>query len=548
MKKIFVLILSFTFIQLYPQGFLETGKIEAAKKGVISVPSINNSSKSSGIQTGNRQVIYDSNYVLTNIDVDRSPQQVMIPPGTQKAFVLCQGTAVIKIIDLVTATVENTIELNTFPIDMTMNSDGSKIFIANLSVQPPVSYPPDDCGTMGIAISASPVIVINTQTQSIDTSFMNICSIEKVILNSDETIMYLIGSQDYITSYDMNTYSLLNNYNLSVLSGNTSQPFSAALADSAQKIFFRSVVFVGPNVQTHVQVLDLSANTVHLISYDTLGYSSSSWCINDVMMSPDSKDVFVDVGSSSVSPHLPATFIYNPETEALKKIVTNLSTTGKYISFSDSTAYFDGTSLFGNKILFDHRNYSIIESLDIGGCSGVVSPDKKTLYLTQIGAHHNEGVTYGSPQKYDITFLDIPTGTANESFVSDQEFDCSFERMMAINSGGDYLITTNSALNTVSVLHLIPPAAIREKWDFYDLTIYPNPNTGIFSLDIISQQNDDLHISIYNVLGEIVFQGTATIDRNHLHMMINLAGELAGVYNLVVTGRNGSSFNKIILQ
>ena len=574
MKKMFFIILCIPCIYLFAQTHGKEGKADLSDKKLSNQYddknkniSLSNRGSKNELQSGkvyfprsiknynpsgshpfSKIKLSDSSYTLTNINVDRSPQQVVIPPNSHKAFVLCQGTAVIKVINLDSASVENTIELNSFPVDMTMNADGSKIFIANLSGQPPSGYPSDDCGTTGFPNAPSPVIVINTQTQSIDTSFINICLNRMVLLNDDETIMYVIGAQDYITSYDMNTYALINTYNLSALTGNPSQPVSAALADAVHKLFLRSMVFIGSDVHTQVQILDLVANTVRAFSYDSLGYSSStSFDLNPVILSPNKQDVYVDAGSNPNPPYASATFIYDVSTEVLKKIAINLSTAGLYIPCSDSTAFYDDLWLFGKKTLFNFQDYTILQDMTIGGCSGVVSPDKQTLYLTQIGAHHDEGVTYGSPQKYDITFLDIATGAFNEVFVSQDSFTCSYERMIAMTTDANFLITTNSALNTVSVLKFIYPVNIMEKRLSCEFKIFPNPNSGVFNLIMNSVQNDMVTIRIFNTTGEVVFQKTEKVMKGQHVENISLAHCHGGLYYLVVTGLNFTRTSKIII-
>jgi hypothetical protein len=548
MKTFSVLLLSLVLSHAFSQNFEgcnlnSSFNKQLIKKGIITCPAIGFNPNSGNFVELNGSAKSDTSYILTNIDVSRSPQQVMIPPGSHKAFVFCMGTAEILVIDLVSATIENTIDLTAFAVDMTMNSSGSKIYISCASSQPPINYPPDDCGSVGIAIGPSPIIVINTQTQTIDTSIINNVSFKKVILNEMEGIMYTIGAQDYINSYDLNTYGLLDTYNLSALSGNTSQPRSAALAADAHKLFLKSVVFIGPDVIEQIQVIDLVTNSFHTIEFDTLGYSSSTFL--PLMMSPDGQDIYVDVSGSN-PPYTPGTFIFDAETEILKKIVFNLSTEGNYIPLSDSTAYFDDDWLFGNKTLFDHKNYAIIKDMTIGGCSGVLSPDKETLYLTQIGANHDEGVTYGSPEKYDISIVNVATEEYDVIYVSDETFTCTYERMMAMTTDGSYIITTNSALNTVSILKIVSSVAIKENTENNEIRIYPNPNSGVFSIEMNNKHKDIINIQVFDVMNRIIYQQREIIPEGRIEKQIDLNNNPSGLYNLIVTGSNNTFVRRII--
>lgn len=489
----------------------------------------------------------DTNYILTNINVSRSPQQVLIPPGSHKAFVVCKGTAELLVIDLVTATVENSIILNCFPSDIIINANGSKIYISSLTDQPPINFPLDDCGSMGIAIGPSPIIIIDTQTQTIDTIIINNVCFKTILLNEAASVMYTIGCENYINAYDMNTFSLLHTYNLYTLSGYITQPHSSALATDANKLYLKSIIFAGSNIEEQIQVIDLTTNLFHVITYDTLGYSSSA-LFTPLMLSPDAQDIYIYGSYSAYPPNAPGTLIFDAETEVIKAIVPNLAPEDNYIPFSDSTAFFDDTGLFGDKTLFDFRNYEIINDLPVGGCSGAVSLNKEKLYLTQIGANHDGAIIYGSPERYDITIVSSETETFTSIFVADETFTCSYERTLAMTTDGCYLITTNSALNTVSILNILPPVSVPENRYSMRISIYPNPTSGVFTVDLNSIVEDYIAIQIIDVLGKTVFEESNIKVGNRIQKLIHLDNKPPGLYYLIAKGKNSTSRKKIVIR
>ena len=279
--KLFVFIFLIAGQHLFGQVYNQT---PGTNRGSILVPSKKTASHFLVSPKTSIKSCTDTNYILTNINVSRSPQQVLIPPGMQKAFVLCSGTAEILVVDLVTATIEKSISLNCFPDEMIMNSSGTKIYVAALSSQPATNYPPDDCGTMGIAIGPSPIKVINTQTQTIEAVINNSVSCRTVLINEAGSLLVAIGAESYINVYDLNTYQLLHTYNLSTLSGYISQPKSAAITTDATRLFVHSVVFVGSGVAGLTQVIDITNNTFLAIVFDTLGYESKDM-FNSIMLS-----------------------------------------------------------------------------------------------------------------------------------------------------------------------------------------------------------------------------------------------------------------------
>jgi uncharacterized protein (TIGR02145 family)/uncharacterized repeat protein (TIGR02543 family) len=526
MISFFLIIVYFVASNLFSQDF----EISiASTPGLIMVPAMNTQPEDLDLSVLKPDVFRAKNYLLTNINVSRSPQQVIIPPGMQKAFVLCKGTSEILVIDLVSASVVKSIALNCFPVDMIINRNGSKIYVASISSQLPASFPPDDCGTIGVAIGPSPLIVINTITQSIEHTFTNNVSFRKVILDETSSKLYTIGSQSYINVYDLNSYQFLTSYNLSVLSGHTSQPNSSALAVNANKLFVKSVIFVGSNVLGQIQVIDMNNNMFNTITFDTLGYSSSAFFHNNVMISPDGQEIYIDAGTSSIPPNAQATFFLNPETETISDIVFNLSTRNGLIPYSDSIAIFDEYWFFGEKTLFDFKNHQILDFFNYGGCSGAVSPDKKTLYLTQIGANHDAGVTYGSPVKYDITLLDLVTGSGEVIYVSNQVFNCSYERMLDITSNGQFVVTTNSALNTVSVLE-IPVESPPEVYAGEDANIFEN-ETYVISGATATNHNTLL----WSTSGDGYFADTTLVSTEYTPGFNDISN---GAVELCLTGYN----------
>ncbi len=538
MKIISLFIFTLAFIQVFGQKqFNDHDNIHFPQKrhyGPVgaALPAVKNSAS-------------DTGFTLTNIPVDRSPQQVVIPTGSNKAFVMCMGTSVIKVVNLETATVVNTISLNAFPEKMVMNSSGTKIFIPTLSSQIPTVYPSDDCGGIGFPISTSPVIVLNTMTESIDTIFNNICSMNDIVLSPDESVMYLIGCQDYITSYRTDTYAHIYTYNIAALTGNSTQNYYAALADSVHKLFLYSWVFIGAGEEDRILALDLVNNTIHQIPVDTLGYHSVVF--NPIFLSPDKHDLYVNAGFCALPPYTPATFIFDAATESLKEIIPQISTAGESILFSDSSAFFDDAWLFGNKTLFNFREYTPGTSYTVGGCSGVLSADKQTLYLTQIGATHYSGVTYGSPQQYDVTFLDIVTGKVSRVNVADETFTCSYERMIAMTSDGHYLITTNSALNTVSVLDFSPATGLTFRSSKDRVITHPNPCKDFLWIDIRPELGNRVDILLYDLTGKIAVKMSDNPVQGNTAIKLSTESLPSGIYFMQVTGVGGIETRKVVI-
>ena len=78
-----------------------------------------------------------------------------------------------------------------------------------------------------------------------------------------------------------------------------------------------------------------------------------------------------------------------------------------------------------------------------------------------------------------------------------------------------------------------------------DVTIYPNPSTGIFNMDL---KNDVNNIKVINILGKIVYNEKVTKDTAGTSKKIDLSNLNNGLYIVSVTNENGISNYKVILN
>ena len=90
-----------------------------------------------------------------------------------------------------------------------------------------------------------------------------------------------------------------------------------------------------------------------------------------------------------------------------------------------------------------------------------------------------------------------------------------------------------------------PPASIAEKGNQVKFNIYPNPNNGVFNLEISNAAENQL-LEISNVLGQIVY--TMYIE-NNISYKVNLSELKTGIYTVSLTNSDGiSNINKIIIK
>ncbi len=80
-----------------------------------------------------------------------------------------------------------------------------------------------------------------------------------------------------------------------------------------------------------------------------------------------------------------------------------------------------------------------------------------------------------------------------------------------------------------------------------DLTIYPNPNNGVFTLSFASSNISELEIKVVNIHGQIVYINNNFDKISKINEQIDLCDKGKGVYFLSITSNGGTEIRKIII-
>jgi len=78
--------------------------------------------------------------------------------------------------------------------------------------------------------------------------------------------------------------------------------------------------------------------------------------------------------------------------------------------------------------------------------------------------------------------------------------------------------------------------------------IFPNPNKGTFSLDLLSRNDEQVEIKILNNLGQLVFSENRQIEAGKNQINIQLSDLQTGIYCLYLTNNHQTVVRKFILE
>ena len=120
--------------------------------------------------------------------------------------------------------------------------------------------------------------------------------------------------------------------------------------------------------------------------------------------------------------------------------------------------------------------------------------------------------------------------TSNEIDLSPFNGEIISIRFIAINDYGNSFFMDNIQIFDKN------PNSIRE--NDLNLSIYPNPNIGNF----IIQSTDNLHLSIYDLNGQLVHKQYINSGRNEVMLDLN-----KGVYLTEFTSNKVKMYNKIVI-
>lgn len=89
---------------------------------------------------------------------------------------------------------------------------------------------------------------------------------------------------------------------------------------------------------------------------------------------------------------------------------------------------------------------------------------------------------------------------------------------------------------------------IDENSQLIDMNVFPNPNSGVFSIHLNAKTSQSISLRIVDLTGKPVYE-TSGIDILNSHSVeVDLSSAANGVYNIFVIGENGISDKKVVIQ
>ena len=124
---------------------------------------------------------------------------------------------------------------------------------------------------------------------------------------------------------------------------------------------------------------------------------------------------------------------------------------------------------------------------------------------------------------------------------------CWIQKNGCLNSGQTFGNWYWLSRNPMIRMNFAIVSAIEEDVFEGNVSIFPNPTNGIFTIDMVDVNNGDYIISVRNILGEMIFS-----DKREINGLTSIALDLSdmdkGTYIIDITSEDSIFFEKITVQ
>lgn len=154
-------------------------------------------------------------------------------------------------------------------------------------------------------------------------------------------------------------------------------------------------------------------------------------------------------------------------------------------------------------------------------CGGVIS-----------GSYVVSDEMLGNDGAINLTVTGV-TGTADFVWIGPGSFTANTEDITGLAAGTYSVIITDDLGCVLEFVGIVVGSSVSiTELDGVDYTLYPNPSSGVFTIDLGAEPNSDIQISITDVSGRIVYSQTSGVTQ---FIQLDFSDKAAGTYYITIS-------------
>jgi len=203
------------------------------------------------------------------------------------------------------------------------------------------------------------------------------------------------------------------------------------------------------------------------------------------------------------------------------------------------------------------------------GVAQLVSPDSSTSFIVSLTDGNScpasgtvEVTVMASPNLTMGAMIDVTNFGSGSAFVTasgsippytylwDDPLAQQTDSAVGLFSGYYTVLVAdgNGCTSSDSVFVSVNLSSVKSINLSYEISVYPNPNTGLFTFYYKSSETGSLKLSISNYLGQEVYTQSFLDFKGTFNTELNLSTQAPGVYNIQLTTDKQAIVSRVVVE